>query len=175
MVAWSALSGAGAPAAEPGQTTVTYGQWTVRCVTREALPPCDMLQVVGDSTSGRQVLRLSLAYLGEGDRVGVQAWVPLGVWVSAGVLVQADAETVELPGFGFTRCETTGCFIESVVGEESLEPFKRGAEGMLVVLDSNGTPRRVRLGFSGFTAALGAVKARNRAWLAERARKGEEQ
>ena len=99
LVAWAVLQG-GARAAEPRQTTETYGEWTVRCVPREALPPCDMLQVTVEQATGRQVLRLSLAHLGKGDRIGVQAWVPLGVWVSAGVRVQADGKTVELDGSG---------------------------------------------------------------------------
>ena len=167
LVVCAVLQG-GARAAEPRQTTETYGEWTVRCVAREALPPCDMLQVAVEQATGRQVLRLSLAHLGEGDRIGVQAWVPLGVWVSAGVRVQADGKTVDLDGFGFTRCEGAGCFIEAVVEEASLAPFKRGKEGGLVVMDSEGAPRGVWLGFAGFTAALEKMKARNLAWWAER-------
>ena len=171
MAAWVVL---GAEAAEPAQTTATYGEWTVRCVAREELPPCDMLQVAVEQASGRQVLRLSLAHLGEGDRIGVQAWVPLGVMVSAGVLVQADGQEVDLAGFGFTRCEGSGCFIEGIVPEAALAPFKRGKEGGLVVLDGAGNPRGSRLGFSGFIAALEAMKARNLAWWAERGQRGED-
>ena len=57
------------------------------------------------------------------------------------------------------------------MGESSLAPFKRGKEGGLVVLDSEGNPRGVRLGFSGFTAALEAMKARNLEWWAARGRR----
>ena len=170
LVAWVVLGAGAARSAEPEQTTATYGEWTVRCVAREALPPCDMLQVAMEQGSGRTVLRLSLAHLGERDRIGVQAWVPLGVWVSAGVQIQADGQEVVLAGFGFTRCEGSGCFIEGVVEESSLAPFKRGKEGGLVVLDSAGSPRGVRLGFSGFTAALETMKERNLAWWAVRGR-----
>ena len=157
-----------APAAQPEQTTATYGEWTVRCAGHEGLPPCDLLQVAVAQDDGRQVLRLSLAHLGDGDRIGVQAWVPLGVRVSGGVLVQVDGETVELEGFGFTRCEPGGCFIEGVVDEGSLSAFKRGKEGVLVVLDGGGSPRVTRLGFVGFTAGLEAMKSRNLGWWAER-------
>ena len=71
IAAWVVALGAEA-AAEPAQTTATYGEWTVRCVAREELPPCDMLQVAVEQVGGRQVLRLSLAHLGDGDRIGVQ-------------------------------------------------------------------------------------------------------
>ena len=167
------LAATATEAAEPAQTTATYGEWTVRCVAREALPPCDMLQVAVAQDSGRQVLRLSLAHLGE-DRIGVQAWVPLGVMVSAGAMVRADGKRVELPGFGFTRCEGSGCFIEAIVPEASLAPFKRGREGVVAMLDSAGNPRGTRLGFSGFTAALEAMKTRNLAWWAERGQRGDD-
>ena len=173
LVAWAVLGGEAARSAEPEQTTATYGEWTVRCVAREELPPCDMLQVAVEQASGRTVLRLSLAHLGEGGRIGVQAWVPLGVWVSAGVQIQADGQEVELAEFDFTRCEGSGCFIEGVVEESSLAPFKRGKEGGLVVLDSTGAPRGVRLVFTGFTAALEAMKERNLAWWAERGQRSE--
>ena len=167
LIAWAVLDGEGSlRAAEPEQTTATYGEWTVRCVAHEELPPCDMIQVAVEHTSGREVLRLSLAHLGEGSRIGVQAWVPLGVWVSAGVQLHVDGEEVALEGFGFTRCEGSGCFIESVVKESNLTPFKHGKEGGLVVLNSAGAPRGVRLGFLGFTAALEAMKARNLEWWA---------
>ena len=160
-------------ATEPEQTTATYEEWTVRCVARAEVPPCDMLQVAISQEEGHQVLRLSLAHLGEGDRIGVQALIPLGVRVSGGVLVQVDGEAVELEGFGFTRCETGGCFIEGVVNEASLGAFMQGREGVLAVLDSANRPRGVRLGFSGFTAAFEAMKAENLAWWAEREQKSE--
>ena len=155
-------------AAEPEQTTATYEEWTVRCAARTETPPCDMLQVAISQEDGRQVLRLSLAHLGEGDRIGMQALIPLGVRVSGGVLVQVDGEAVAFEGFGFTRCEPGGCFIEGVIDEASLGAFMRGQEGALAVLDSAGRPRAVRLGFAGFTAAFKAMKAKNLAWWTER-------
>ena len=160
-------------AAEPEQTTATYEEWTVRCAARAEAPPCDMLQVAISQEDGRQVLRLSLAHLGEGDRIGMQALIPLGVRVSGGVLVQVDGEAVEFEGLGFTRCEPGGCFIEGVVDEASLSAFMRGREGVLAVLDSANRPRGVRLGFAGFTAAFEAMKAKNLAWWAERERKSQ--
>lgn len=170
-IALASWTGDRASATEPEKTLATYGEWTVRCVIREKLPPCDMLQVAMARDSGRQLLRLSLAHLGDGNRIGVQAWVPLGVLVSGGVLIQADGEAVQLDGFGFTRCLGSGCFIEGVIGEARLEPFKRGKQGALVVLDAAGKPRPVRLGFTGFIAALDAMKARNLEWWATRGKK----
>ena len=170
----AALLAAGpAPGAEPDRTAETYGDWTVRCVARAKLPPCDMLQVAIEAGSGREVLRLSLAHLGEKDRIGVQAWTPLGVMVSAGVLIRVDGKEAKLDGFGFTRCEAGGCFIEGIVGESGLDPFRRGKEGVLVVLDARGRPRGARVGFSGFTAALEAMKARNLEWWAARGKRPE--
>lgn len=172
-IALASSTGSRACAAEPEKTLATYGEWTVRCVIREHLPPCDMLQVAMARDSGRQLLRLSLAHLGDGKRIGVQAWVPLGVRVSGGVLIHADGQEVRLDGFGFTRCIGSGCFIEGVIGEEGLEPFKRGKEGALTVLDAAGKPRSVRLGFTGFIAALDAMKARNLEWWATRGKRDE--
>lgn len=157
------------PAVEaPEQTAEFYGDWQVRCVVREDMPPCDMVQVATNNDTKEQVMRISIAHAGDQDKYGVQIWVPLGVLISGGVLVRVD-DKEDVGDFKFTRCEPTGCFIEGVVGTEVLEPFRRGSKGVIAILDSLGEPIVLPLSFRGFVAAVGAMSARNQAWAQSQA------
>lgn len=140
-----------------------FGDWAVRCVAREALPPCDMVQFATDRESGAPVMQFSVAHAGRKPSYGIQIMVPLGVRLAGGIAIRVDDEPA-IADFKFTRCETTGCFIERVVRADVLEPFKAGDAGVLAVIDRAGKPLVIPLSFKGFTKALTTMTTRNRAW-----------
>ena len=148
--------------------TTSHKDWVVRCIEREALPPCDAVQSMSSSETGEQVMFTSFAYLGSDDQIGIQIWVPTGILVSAGVLVEVDESEQVLDALQFTRCEANGCFIEAIIGEADLLPLKKGANAAVAVLASTGEPRIVGLSLSGFTKAYEDVKKANQAWYAGR-------
>lgn len=147
----------------PDQTSENYGDWTVRCVARTDLPPCDMIQVATTTGTNEQVMRFSIAHAGKEETYGVQILVPLGVLVSGGVLVRIDDKT-DVDGLKFTRCEAAGCFIEALMGSDKLAPLRRGEKGVVAVLNRNGEPLAMPVSLKGFAAAMDAMAARNRAW-----------
>ncbi|MGC6517075.1 MAG: invasion associated locus B family protein [Candidatus Puniceispirillaceae bacterium] len=146
-------------------STTTYKDWVVRCIDRTDLPPCDAVQTAFDTQTQERVMLTSIAHFGGEEDIGVQIWVPTGLLVSGGVLLEVDQTTQALNALKFTRCETDGCFIEAIVSEADLDPLKKGNQAAIAVLSSTGEPRIVGLSLSGFTKAFEEVKRRNTKWL----------
>lgn len=155
--------GCAATVAAPSQQMETYKDWTVRCVERESLPPCDMVQFASELDSGEQVMQFSIAHAGKGSAYGFQIRVPLGVQLQGGAAIRIDAQT-PLTEFTFTRCDENGCYIERIMQPDELNPFKGGAEGVLAVIGEDGRPMTLPLSFRGFSEALRVMTARNRNW-----------
>lgn len=151
--------------AQEGETT-TYKDWVVRCVPRDGLPPCDMVQSVFNSDTSQRLLQMSVAHLGRDQKVGVQVWTPTGVLVSSGALFEVDGESRALDALKFTRCEADGCLVEAIVEESDMKPLRAGNKGAFAVLASNGQPRVIAVSLSGFSAAMKDVAAKNKAWFA---------
>ena len=158
------LGWAGSPGdAVAQQQNEVHEDWSVRCVERESLPPCDMVQFVTHNENGEPVMQFSVAHAGHEDHYGIQIMVPLGVRLSPGVAIRIDDGSL-LDGFQFTRCEVAGCFIERLATADVLKPFQAGNAGVLAVLDRRGQPMVIPLSFKGFTRALAAMTERNRQW-----------
>lgn len=142
-----------------------FKDWVVRCVPRDGLPPCDMVQSVFNADSNQRLLQMSVAHLGRDDLVGLQLWVPTGLLVSSGVLFEIDGKKRVLEQLQYTRCEADGCLVEAIVPASDLKSLRAGRQGAFAVLASDGKPRVIAVSLSGFSAALKAVAAKNKAWF----------
>lgn len=154
--------------AAPAQSTVApksehYGDWSVLCVERTELPPCEAVQGLQSKEAGSQPLRFSFAYAGQGDRYGVQFQVPLGILVQVQPLIRLDDKT-DLSDFRVTRCETEGCFIDRVMTKAELAPFFTATKGLVAVADRAGKPVVLPLSLNGFEQAMQVMTTRNQAW-----------
>ena len=157
-----AQSDAEAESQGEGANTV-FGDWGVRCESRETSPPCDMVQVATQNDTGDLVMQFSIAHAGYREAYGIQFVVPLNVLITAGVTLRIDEGPV-LPGYGFTRCDQGGCFVERLIDNGELEVFRAGETGLLRVVRHTGVPLTIPLSFTGFSEALNTMTARNRAW-----------
>jgi len=166
LIALSLLLGGAAPAmAQDAGANQTFKDWVVRCVPRDGLPPCDMVQSVFNADTEQRLLQMSVAHLGRDDQVGIQIWVPTGVLVSSGVLFEIDGKERVLGALQYTRCEADGCLVEAIVPANDLKPLRAGRKGAFAVLGSDGQPRVIAVSLSGFSAALKAVGAKNKEWF----------
>ncbi|MEH3104252.1 MAG: invasion associated locus B family protein [Sphingomonas phyllosphaerae] len=157
--------------AAPAQSTAApksehYGDWSVLCVDRTDLPPCEAVQGLQPKDAASQPLRFSFAYAGQGDRYGVQFQVPLGILVQVQPLIRLDDKT-DLSDFRVTRCEAEGCFIDRVMTKAELEPFFKAAKGLVAVADRAGKPVVLPLSLNGFAQAMQVMTTRNQAWSAK--------
>ena len=142
-----------------------FKDWVMRCVERDGLPPCDMVQSVFTADSQERLLQMSVAHLGRDDEVGIQIWVPTGVMVSGGVLFEIDGKDRVLDALQYTRCEADGCLVEAIVPVANLQPLRAGSKGAFAVLASTGQPRVIAVSLAGFSAALKTVSERNKQWF----------
>lgn len=167
-IALALASSQTAPVPAPVQTatgieTRQFGDWTMRCVTREGLPPCEIVQAVRHKENEKAALEFSLAYAGRDTRYAVQLVLPLGVFVQGEALIRLDEKT-DLHGYAFTRCEPSGCYIDRLVSRADLDPLFAAAKGVVAVRQSNGQPLIVPLSFNGFADAAKSMADRNTAW-----------
>lgn len=144
-------------------TTDQSGDWTVRCVTRAGLPPCEIVQAVKRNDIDQNVLQFSLSYAGTADRYAVQFMLPLGLFVQGEALVRLDDKT-NLGGYVFTRCEPQGCFIDRLVSRADLNPFFAAKKGIVAARQTNGETLVAPISFEGFGGAFKTMVAKNEAW-----------
>ncbi len=151
-------------ASAPDQSSESYGDWTVRCVNRDGLPPCDIVQFVTNDKTKEQLMRLSIAYSGQAERYGFQIQMPLGVIISGGVIVRLD-DKENWGNLKFTRCEVSGCYIETVITADTLDPFRRANKGVVAILDREAKPMVLPISFNGFSAAMDVMSQKNITWV----------
>lgn len=152
-----------ASASNSAEKTEKIGDWTVRCVQRAGLPPCEIIQAVKRNDIDQNVLQFSLSYAGTADRYAVQFMLPLGLFVQGEALVRLDDKT-NLGGYVFTRCEPQGCFIDRLVSRMDLNPFFSVKKGIVAARQTNGETLVVPISFEGFGGAVKMMVAKNEAW-----------
>lgn len=108
----------------PNETKV-IGDWTVRCFAGKSPSPCDMFQLLADKRSGRRVMSLSIAYLPAQDKHIIQIAVPLGVQLSKGIVMSANAFTS--PTLHYRRCDRGGCYVEGFIDNSSIDGLARSS------------------------------------------------
>ncbi|PWR17528.1 invasion associated locus B family protein [Zavarzinia compransoris] len=145
----------------PDLETSTFGAWTMRCTRQaEVTPPCDMIQAVNNRDTGQTVMQLSFAYLAEQKQYVAQILLPLGFLITGGVLVRIDGAG-DITDWPVTRCEQAGCFVEKMVPETVLKPFREKEKGVVVVLDVKGQPQVFPMDLKGFASAMDLMAKRN--------------
>ncbi|WP_295492959.1 invasion associated locus B family protein [Sphingorhabdus sp. EL138] len=154
---------AAASAADPIEKTDQVGDWTVRCVSRAALPPCEIVQAVKRKDVEQNILQFSLSYAGTDDRYAIQFMLPLGLFIQGEALVRLDDKT-DLNGYVFTRCEPQGCFIDRLTTRADLNPFFAAKKGIVAARQTNGQTLVAPISFEGFGDAVKMMVAKNEAW-----------
>lgn len=141
--------------------TATYGDWTMRCVHREGLMPCDVIQSARQKDGQQTIMQLSFSYVREKNLYAVQFLLPLGFMIQPGVIVRIDEKT-ELKDWPVTRCTPQGCFVEKLVGAQDLVPFQTGKTGVISLAVRDGRILSLPISLNGFTTAMDEMTIRNK-------------
>lgn len=143
------------PAGEASdRTEERIGNWTLRCmsVSDAAAKKCEMVQVLGDTQSGRDVLLVAIGYpVGQSRPV---AWMilPLGVLLPPGLGLKIDQG--EVKGLPYRSCDTGGCATPWPLTDEDVAALKGGNELVVIFKDIEGKSLGLPVSLSGFTAAF---------------------
>lgn len=158
VMAPAALAQTEAPAADSGKTEERIGNWLLRCMAGAAEAPrrCEMVQMLGDNETGRDVLLVAIGYP-EGQTRPV-AWIilPLGVLLPPGIALKIDqSEPKALP---IRHCDAGGCATPWPLAETDVAALKQGNELMVIFKDIEGQSLGLPVSLSGFTAAFSKLR-----------------
>lgn len=154
------------PGSQADADVQAHDDWTLRCQARENALPCDLIQQIIDKPSGKQVLAISIAWSPKEDKYALQIVVPLGISLQAGLAIRVG-EDFAAEGLRVSRCEPTGCFVETLMGEELLNAMKDGSQGAVMLMDATGQQAALPFSLKGFTAAHKALRKETQARMVE--------
>jgi invasion protein IalB len=119
-------------AAQPAQANETQhvGDWLVRCFPVKVPAPCDMIYILAVKKTNQMLLSLRFAYAPSQDRNLFQMGVPLGVSFAKGLVISSDSGVSSpLP---FVHCDRSGCFVESIMDDASMDTLASAPGGAKV-------------------------------------------
>lgn len=159
VVAPAARAQTEAPAAaESGKTEERFGNWILRCMAGAAEAPrrCEMVQMLGDNETGRDVLLVAIGYP-EGQTRPV-AWIilPLGVLLPPGIGLKIDQS--EVKALPIRHCDAGGCATPWPLAETDIAALKQGSELIVIFKDIEGQSLGLPVSLSGFTAAFSKLQ-----------------
>ncbi len=151
-----------APAASeiPQQTTATYGDWVVQCVTNSSPPSepvCDMAQVTQVQGKNLPFSRVAVGRPEKGQPVKLIVQVPVNASFSTQVHIQTGEAD---PGViaPFANCTPNGCFAEFELKEDILKKLREATStGKVSFADAGGHDVTVPISFKGFAQAFDAL------------------
>ena len=147
----AALAGAAPAFAQTASDEKTIGDWRVHC-GGPAQTPCEMLQLVGNKTTGQQIMAISVIYIPANDIHLMQLILPLGAALPKGVVIKSDNFTS--PKIVYNRCEQMGCVVALPLNKEAiLNLSQKGPNTAVVFSLDGGKDINVRISFNGFTEA----------------------
>lgn len=115
-----------------------------------------MVQVLGDTQSGRELLLMAIEYP-DGLSTPV-AWLilPLGVLLPPGIGLKIDQG--ESKGLPFRSCDAGGCATPWPLSEDDIAALKRGQKLMVIFKDIDGKSLGAPISLNGFTAAFAKLQ-----------------
>jgi invasion protein IalB len=141
----------------PQQTTATYGDWILQCVTPSgsATENCDMVQIT--QVQGKPFSRLAMTKPEKGQPPKLVVQVPVNVTFATEVRVQSAEEDQGLSS-PFATCTPNGCFALFDLKDDAMKKFRgAAANGAMSFADSTGRPIKIPVSFNGFAQAFEAL------------------
>ncbi len=147
-----------APAPAPNQTREQVQDWVVRCLEPQAgqSKRCEMVQVLSDRNSKREVLVMVIGYTGEKAPPQAVLVLPLGVLLPAGISLKIDQGAPKT--IPYRHCEPQGCIAPWQMTEVDLGALRAGTTLTVSVNDGGGKAVDLPVSLKGFTAALGKLR-----------------
>ncbi|EKE78726.1 invasion associated locus B family protein [Oceanibaculum indicum] len=141
----------------PKQTREQVQDWVVRCLEPQAGQPkrCEMVQVLSDRNTKREVLVMVVGYTGEKAPQAVLV-LPLGVLLPAGISLKIDQGAPKT--IPYRHCEPQGCIAPWQMTEVDLAALRAGTTLTVSVNDGGGKAVDLPVSLKGFTAALGKLR-----------------
>ncbi|WP_018386891.1 invasion associated locus B family protein [Ancylobacter sp. FA202] len=140
---------------QPAETTATYQDWQMRCVTSdEKVRACEVLQKLQIQGQGL-VATIAVGRADPKSPMIILIQVPQGVWLPAGMTLQIG-ENGKLVELEYKRCAQV-CIAEAQLDAATVQSMKSSAEaGSFTFQDGAQRPVTLPVSFKGFAPALDA-------------------
>ncbi|NVK35371.1 MAG: invasion associated locus B family protein [Rhodobacteraceae bacterium] len=162
---------------EPVNTTATYGNWVLHCVSFAAATgetegqaghvpkdSCELVQTVQVQGQAQPLLKLAIGRPPGEKALSVTAVLPVNVSIPGRVHISADGKPDDAENGGvdlaLTRCMPGGCMASAPLGEKMRGLMIAGKQGQLRFADAGSRMIGVPLSWIGFTQALAALDSK---------------
>lgn len=157
-VAFTLLSSSIADSATTARVGDKFGDWVLECRAIAAgKTNCSLTQTLVDKKSKRAIVKFALAKSGlKGKDIMFNAFLPLGIDISAGVLFSIDgAKPRSLP---LKTCTRRGCLAQYKLDKNLLKAFKKG-KGLTISFNLLAAKKKLTLpgSLSGISSGLKAA------------------
>ena len=144
------------PQPSPGETAPQQPTWMVNCTNVPGGFDCRASQTIVIKQTGQRLLTLAVRTTPDAKKPVMLIWVPLGIYLPAGVTVQIGKDAGKrLP---LQSCSQEGCFTEYPVTEPEIAAMQQGADVAVLVQDVKKTPVTFQVPGLGFAAAYSKMK-----------------
>ena len=149
-----AQAAAPATAAEPEVTTVTYGDWVVRCQQAAgAARQCEALQTL--AIDGRAVARIAVGRVAPNGDLAVAVNLPSNVAFTAPLTLGSETKAAPQLVLGWRRCLPNGCFADVTPAAAVFAQWQgQTVPGALGFVDGNGNAVAMPFSFRGLSQAI---------------------
>ena len=159
---------------DPAETTATYGNWVLRCVsiptsdtdsnsqTQKLRKSCEIVQTVKVKGHAEPIAQLALGHLPNNDALVMTAVLPVNVSIPGSVSVTStggdDKEKETSLPLQWARCAGQACFAVTTPKSDKLDQLRKASAGKLEFVDANNRILGVPLSFAGLDQALNALQ-----------------
>lgn len=147
---------------EPGLTTASFGDWTLRCqrldTDGKAARVCEVSQTIQVQGQAAPIAQVAIGRLRAADPLRVTAVLPVSVSFPSSVQIASDDKDVKPVDVPWRRCVPSGCFADEAVDDDAVKRWRNTAQaGRIVFKDASGRELTIPLSFRGVGQALDAL------------------
>lgn len=147
---------------EPGMTTASFGDWTLRCQRLEldgkAGRVCEVSQTMQVQGQAAPIAQVAIGRLKPTEPLRITVVLPVSIAFPSSVQIDSDDKDVKPVDLPWRRCVSSGCFADNAVEEDALKRWRSASQaGRIVFKDSLSRELTIPLSFRGIGPALDAL------------------
>lgn len=156
---------AGVPAlvpSEPGVTTASFGDWTLRCQRLDANETsgrvCEVSQTIQVQGQAAPIAQVAIGRMKSADPLRLTTVVPVNVSFLSTVQIASDEKNLKALHLSWRRCLPSGCFADNALDDDALARWRGLTQpGRILFRDSAERELTIPLSFRGLGQALDAL------------------
>jgi invasion protein IalB len=147
---------------EPGVTTASFGDWTLRCQRLDANGQvgrvCEVSHTIQVQGQAGPIAQVAIGRLKSADPLRVTVVLPVNVSFPGAVQIATDEKNVKALDLPWRRCLPTGCFADNALSDEALARWRSLRQpGRILFKDASERELTIPLSLRGLGQAFDAL------------------